>query len=305
MAATNNNTNSNSNIVTVVTHDGVFHGDDAMAVAMMKLLLQEQEVQVIRTRAKIQCDFMLDVGAVYDPVNRLFDHHQRGGAGVRENGIPFATAGLVWLEFGVTICGGDPEVAQMVDRNLIQGIDALDTGFSLSLGETVPGIRPVTLSHVVSGLNPGWHESDRTFDDAFGQAVEVCSLVLQREISRARGVPMARELVRKAISEATDPRVIVLGRFCPWEEVVINEAPEALFVIYPSETGDWRIQCVPDAVGSFGKRKPLPMEWAGVRGEGLAALTGVSDAIFMHPGQFIGGAKSLEGVLRFAELALN
>ena len=29
-----------------------------------------------------------------------YDHHQRGGNGARENGVPYASCGLIWREFG-------------------------------------------------------------------------------------------------------------------------------------------------------------------------------------------------------------
>ena len=39
-------------------------------------------------------DIVIDVGGQYDPDAGRFDHHQRGGAGERENGIPYSSFGL-------------------------------------------------------------------------------------------------------------------------------------------------------------------------------------------------------------------
>ena len=36
----------------------------------------------------------------------------------------------------------------------------------------------------------------------------------------------------------------------------------------------------------------------------LVALTGIEDAIFVHPGRFIGGAKTEDGALKLARLAV-
>jgi uncharacterized UPF0160 family protein len=135
--------------------------------------------------------------------------------------------------------------------------------------------------------------------------VEFAQAILEREIAAARGQVLARSVVRKAIAEATDPRLVILDRFAPWHEVVVPEAPEALFVLFPSETGDWRIQAIPPVLGSFEQRRSLPEAWAGKRGQELAELTGVADVIFVHPGKFIGGATSKAGVLEMARQALG
>jgi len=52
-------------------------------------------------------------------------------------------------------------------------------------------------------------------------------------------------------------------------------------------------------------RKGLPETWRGVRGEMLANISGVPDASFCHTSGFIAGAKSKNGVLQMAKIALN
>jgi len=299
--------NTETGLWIVATHNGGFHADDVVAVAVISILaaLRGIEVRVVRTRNPMMlasANIVLDVGNVHDIERGRFDHHQKGGAGERENGIPYATAGLVWREVGEEICGSSA-VSKLVDESLIQGIDAQDTAFTISR-EVVEGVRAFNISDVLSGFNPGWHE-EGGFDAAFAQAVDFAKVVLSRAVARAQGLVTAQEVVRKAISEAIDPRVIVLQRFAPWQEIIIQEAQEAIYVLFPSETGDWRIQCVPDAVGSFGTRRALPQSWSGMRDAELSALTGVTDAIFVHSNLFMGGAQSFEGVMRMAELALN
>ena len=88
----------------IVTHNGHFHTDELMAVAV--LLLKFPDAEVVRTRdEKIikQADIAVDVGQIYDPASTRFDHHQPGGARKRENGIPYASFGLVWKEYGVEL----------------------------------------------------------------------------------------------------------------------------------------------------------------------------------------------------------
>jgi len=80
------------NEVTIATHNGNFHADDVFSVAALKCIYPS--IKLIRTRDLEligQADIVLDVGGVYDPDAGRFDHHQRGGAGERENGIPYSS----------------------------------------------------------------------------------------------------------------------------------------------------------------------------------------------------------------------
>lgn len=288
----------------IAVHNGVFHADDVFSIAAMRRIA---DVTVVRSRdpkSLAECDLRVDVGAEYAPDKGTFDHHQKGGAGMRDNGVPFAGLGLVWKHYGLEICNGDADVARLVEESLVQPVDAGDNGFALYGEEKVKGVMPYTISAAISAMNPSWQDQPQDFDAAFGRAVEFAAIVLVREIVGAQGVVLAKEVVRKAITETSDSRLVILDRFCPWQEVVVTEAPSALFVCFPSETGDWRIQAIPPTLGSFEQRRSLPAEWAGKRGADLAQLTGVSDAIFMHPGRFIGGAQSKTGILKLAELAL-
>ena len=87
--------------IAIITHSGSFHPDDCFAVATLLIYLESQPLPAVvkRTRdAKVikTGDFVVDVGNVYDPSKDRFDHHQEGGAGIRDNGIPYASFGLVW-----------------------------------------------------------------------------------------------------------------------------------------------------------------------------------------------------------------
>ena len=48
-------------------------------------------------------DYVLDVGGEYNPKENKFDHHQEGWNEKRGNGIPYATTGLIWKEYGKKI----------------------------------------------------------------------------------------------------------------------------------------------------------------------------------------------------------
>ena len=291
----------------VATHPGNFHADDVFAVAALRLAHGDDAVDVVRTRdADVQAaaDVRIDVGGVDDPQTGDFDHHQKGGAGERANGIRYASFGLVWRHVGVDVAGSE-EAAASVDERLVQGVDANDTGQTI-MESLVEGVRPMTVSGVVAARNPAWDEeltSDEE-DARFLEAVALAQGILAREVAGAAALQRARELVRAAIDRAEDPRVIELDRNMPWRETVIAGAPDALYVIYPKSDG-WGMQAVPVAAGSFDNRLDLPADWAGLSGAELAAATGVDDAIFAHVGRFYASAGSREGITALARQALE
>lgn len=291
-------------ISTVAVHNGIFHADDVFAVAA--LLRGNSQIQIVRTRdeaALSAADLRVDVGGKNSSETGDFDHHQRGGAGYRENGTALAAFGLVWRHYGAELCGGDSDVAALVERELVQPVDARDNGQPLWQELSWGDVLPMTVSDVISSLVPSWHESEQNMDVAFNRAVSMASLILERSIVSAQGQVLARSVVRQAVADAEDPRLVILPRFVPWQDVIIGESAEALFVVFES-FGSWRVQCIPPELGSFGQRKPLPGAWKGLKGPELAALTGVSDSVFCHPGGFIAGTKSREGALALAQLAL-
>ena len=124
------------------------------------------------------------------------------------------------------------------------------------------------------------------------------------ELDRAIGFDKARSIITEAVENATNPHLLVLDRYCPWQ-IIINEYPDILYVVFPSTTGDWRVRAVPRQMGGFACRKQLPEAWAGAKKEHLAAITGVSDALFCHPARFIAGAVSKDGALVLAHKALD
>ena len=284
---------------TIATHNGNFHADDVFSIAALKCIFPS--FNLIRTRDLdiiAKADIVLDVGGVYDPDTGRFDHHQRGGAGQRENGIPYSSFGLIWQKYGVEICQGNQELANSVDADLVSTIDAIDCGH-------VEGVaQGISLSQTISMFNPTWQE-DSHYDTCFDEAVDFASRVLTRFIASANGGISAKAIVAKAIENAADPRVIVLEKYTPWKRTVHALSTEALYMVYPSGSGPWRIQTVPVEPGSFEDRKSLPKPWAGLSDKALKEVTGIDDAMFCHNGLFIAGAESFESTMKMAAIALQ
>ena len=287
----------------VITHGGIFHADEVLATVMLSKIIDN--LTVLRT-FKVPEDISDEV-IIYDIGGGKFDHHQKGGNGVRENGVPYAAAGLIWKEFGSQILANscNPEVVwKMLDRDLVQGVDAIDNG-------TLPKLdyeaKPMNFSAIISSFNPTWDSSESP-DDCFLKAVAFAETVFDNILKNAESKAKAQEIIDAAI-ESSEGHIMVLDRFVPWQEFLfssVNEkAEEIQFAVFPSLRGGYNWQCVPDSLGGFGQRKPVPAEWKGLNGAALQEVTGIATAIFCHPAGFIGSAETLEDAIKLAELAIN
>lgn len=289
----------------MATHDGHFHADEVFAVAIMRLIYPK--VCYVRTREPElykKADVRIDIGGRYDPRSGDFDHHQIGRAGMRPNGIPYASSGLVWKQFGKRLAH-NRVVRDRIDERVIQGIDAGDNGVS---SFTVRSARPYTLFEVIDSFNEEWVRGRMTQEAAFRDALAFACGLLAREIRAAEYYVKSRSVLMALIriAKRSGSRFIVLRDYkIPWQEVVIEKS-DLLYVVYPgSSRRDWRVRVVPMSMNGFRSRATLPMAWAGLKGQALARVTGVGDAVFCHTGRFIAGAESRQGAIRLAEIAVQ
>jgi len=300
----------------IATHNNIFHADDATAAAILVAIFPNVEIVRSRDQEVLDAsDIVFDVGGSYDG-DKFFDHHQRGGAGVRQNGVPYAAAGLIWWRYGVQFCQALAEehgikvkvLVAAVDDKFIAGIDATDCGVTESTRclkeDPDVSVELMSISLLISSLNPVSlmeESSPADFDASFGKAVKLAGLALNRavlgEVSRLKAANIVR-------SCDTGTPVLELSQFCRWQETVVSEMDHVQLVVFQALDGDWRVQTVPVALGQFKSRLDLPESWAGLRDESFKEETGVNDAVFCHPGRFIAGAGSKESAKRLAELAL-
>lgn len=289
----------------VATHDGSFHADEVFAIAALGLLGDPVDVVRTRDREAIEgADVRVDVGFRDDALTGDFDHHQRDFDRARTNGVRYASFGLVWREFGGRVCGGDQEVAAAVDETLVQAVDANDTGQRLTQS-LIDGVRPMTVNSIIGGFNARWDETlaPPQERERFDAAVTLAQEILAREVASGASARRAERVVREAIAAAADPRVVELPVNAPWKHVLVPEAADTLFVIYPKRQG-FGLEAVPRELGSFENRLDLPAAWGGLEGADLVTATGVEDALFCHAKRFLVVARTHAAIERLAELAL-
>lgn len=292
----------------LVTHNGSFHADDIFACATLCLVLEKnsEKFEIIRTRDEEiikSGDYVFDVGGIYDEKMNRFDHHQPGGAGDRSFdgvNIEYASFGLVWKKFGIEICANQ-KIVDILDEKLVAPVDAFDNGFDLISNKFK--ISLYLIQHFFLSMRPTWREN-LTDNEMFLKSVIIAKEILSREIIKTQDEIMAQEIIISTYKNTHEKKIIILDKNYPYEYTLHN-FPEPLFVIYPREDNAWGVKAVREDPKSFKNRKDFPSSWAGLRNEELQKITGVSDAIFCHRGLFLAVAKSKEGAMKLAQIAVE
>lgn len=102
-------------MATIITHNGSFHADEALAVFLIRQLPSYKSAELIRTRnpdiinvesSESAPRIVLDVGGKYEPNSNRFDHHQREFTekfNEKYSKVRLSSAGLVYKHFGKDI----------------------------------------------------------------------------------------------------------------------------------------------------------------------------------------------------------
>ncbi len=302
----------NSKKFIIGTHNGIFHNDEIIAISILKVLLSEiKDIEIIRSRniefLKRNCQILVDIGG------GKFDHHQKNGNGKRENGISYASAGLVWKKFGYLliekIIGNELEenekrkIFQKVDDDIMQKIDMEDNGEKVD-------------SHpfeFISSFLPNWIEQTPNYDEKFEEALDCASKVLNNYIKKIVAEELSKKELKNRINNKNtriDNMLIIPSQTMPWKEMIVtynyeNENAPIDFVIFPYPAGGYALQCVPPTLEEeFEQRIKLPNDWAGET-KNLSHISGVKTAILCHNGRFFARAKDMNDILLLGKIATS
>lgn len=295
----------------LVTHDGTFHADDLFAAASLSIL-HNGHVKIIRTRnpkAVETADYVFDVGGEFSEEKKIFDHHQQGGAGVRPNGIPYASFGLVWKTYGEKICKSK-EVADRLEKKIVEPIDAIDNGVDI-VKPIFDGVFPYGAEQVFLSYIPTWKEKSRNTGEVFLEKVKEVIALLKREIEVAKVDVEGKNLIIESYNKSEDKKLIFLENGFPryLYQSVLSTFPEPIFVVMQSSHNStlWKVESIHKEPHTMEMRKLFPESWRGsFNGDSkLKELTGVEDAVFCHKNGFLAITNSKEGALKLADKALK
>lgn len=283
-----------------VTHGGPFHADDVLATAMLGRVFPSLTVaRVSQAPTRINSSII-----IYDIGCGRFDHHQKGGNGQRRNGVPYASAGLIWHEYGHKICQDtvNPHAVWLyVDKYLVQGVDANDNGVMPSLKYPC---QPRAVPQIVEGFYPPWDAQTcpddnglTAMDYAFMRAVEFVDTILENTIKYGEARARAKLSVQASI-QSSENGVMVLPKYMPWKEALFKEktskASNIKVVVYPDTRSGYSWCVVPN-------RAIAPQAWRGLTDKELQDVSGFKSAVFAHPAGFMGCARELTDALDMAK----
>jgi uncharacterized UPF0160 family protein len=255
---------------------------------------------------------VLDVGMVYDPETKRFDHHQREGAGERETSIPYASFGLIWKHYGEDVCSKysvsqkveAQEVCKLVDQKLVSPVDAHDNGFVISTPNNF-GVSEYNVSKAISAFNSTWLEQGQiSSDERFKKALEFAKEILKREIVWAEAEILGNKETLEVIKAQNYPEILILETRVDWEREVTKHK-NIKFVISKGKE-HWSVQVARDDIENFdSNRIEFPKSWHGLRDEAFEKESGVPGAIFCARGGWYAKVNTKEAALSLTQKALG
>ncbi|MGD2168742.1 MAG: MYG1 family protein [Chlamydiota bacterium] len=261
------------------THDGSFHADEVTACSLLLLVDLIDRDKIHRTRdPKIlaKCEYVCDVGGVYDPQIKRFDHHQVDYQG------SLSSAGMI-LNYLKEKEFVSQSFYNFLNHSLIKGVDAHDNGVEMCQDGVT------SFSDVVSNFLPiDYNSNAKERFYAFLEAAEFVFSHLKRLRNRFLYTKECKDKVKEAM--AKNKLYLEFDDPLPWIDNFFDlkgEGHPALYVIMP--TGEhWKLRGIPPSSKDRMKvRLPLPKKWAGLRDHELQQASGIEGAIFCHKGQFI------------------
>lgn len=279
------------------THDGTFHADEVCACALLEVFGLIDHEKIIRSRnlnVLACCEYVCDVGGIYDPDKKRFDHHQVDYKG------PLSSAGMV-LEYlrqqGIL----KQKEFDFINNSLVRGVDAHDNGKDPQIAGYC------TFSQVISNFTPIHYDVDPSIQDAaFIEAETFAAGHISRLLLRFQYNQSCREVVAQAMNDFRD--CLVFDKSIPWMDTFFEldgERHPARFVIMPSGKS-WKLRGIPPNSDEKMKvRQPLPEEWAGLLENELREITGIEGAIFCHKGRFISVWATKEAAIQALNLVLQ
>lgn len=247
----------------IVTHNGVFHADEVLAVALLKLFTNTA-YRVTRTRDPlvIDCaDIVVDVGAKNDVDTLRFDHHQFDKT---DPDYGLSSAGLVYRYLGIDI-GAIAHLVKEVDDNDV-------------------GVAPAPANHFCKIISSFNQEDVNNLDQeiAFNDAVELAvNYLLNMKRSHELKAEQKKTADNAEITVFDDVRVAFLPVGSGWTPTFNFMGKADIAIQWDDGQSCWTVQTVAMEMGSYETKYTLEP-------------TGMETEIFCHKAGFIGKYKTLD-----------
>lgn len=268
------------------THGGRLHADEVLGYVITEMAGICDSFERLTNFENLPTDGLIaDIGRAWEPEQLRFDHHQ--GFFTRENGMPYAAAGMLWKEYGRRICG-DQGLADRIDEKFIQGVDADDADNAYSVKGICSGgeFRVLTFPNLIKSYNTADVKDAVEQGAAFQEAATLARRTLIHEIAAAKKFLAGVEKFESIVE--VEGTLLILSEYVAWQEVVEKKYPDALYIITPSSHPENPVSltAVPVKAGSRELKQPIERpDWFDK---------------FIHQGKWIAGCDSLEQAKKLA-----
>lgn len=279
------------------THDGTFHADEITACALLINFGLVDRNLIFRTRNESvlqKCEYVCDVGGIYDPAKKRFDHHPVSYTG------QLSSAGMVlkYLHDEKII---SVDLFNYLNDHFILGIDLYD------IGEAALQKGVASFSEMVANFLPVEYDAEAIdLDCAFEEALSFVVSYIGRLKQRFFILEENRKIMREKLQ--TKEKFIILEKPFSWVEPFFLEGGEkhpVLFILM-EQKNSWKLRTVPPTLENrMQERKPLPLAWAGLEGKAFEQAAKIPGAIFCHKGRFVAFFATRKAAEKALKIALE
>lgn len=323
------------NNLLIATHDGSFHADETVACAIISYV--HEHCEVVRSRDPLtieKADLIIDVSGIND--QKHFDHHSNNFTLTRDNGINYATAGLMWKKFGDAYLQKiaeeyfTPEQCSEINDNIIKAAQArIDREVMYMVDLNDNGQLNTYLRKNIPVHNDGEQRVMDQFNEFYQCSPDIPYLVAMQNLPNVSGdeqnknfmitVKLLKSLliniainalytelgISKVLKLYTGGELLIMHEKLPWTQAVLanfEQFASCLLAIYPDRKRGWRIQTLPFSKAERFKNKLLaPKAWRGLDSKELDAVSGLEGTIFVHRAGFTGGAIDFDTIMVMAQ----
>lgn len=249
-----------------------------------------------------------NVGGVYNSSCGCFDC----GTGSRETTLwrseptyqSYGAAGLLWYTYGIPFIAKQHKT--LPERSVRQVMLQIDQEI-ICLADQ-------------GGLSEKWHflqklklkqaQNETNRLSLFLECCELARYELVQAIERAVSEISGRDIIKAALEEAEDSKVLVLpSHFQNWRKTVLQLLDTKIPIIYTvlpeRKTAGWRVETMPATKEPGSKpQKLFPEAWRGRQDTNLVEITGIKDAKYCASNGSYATARTSSAAIELANLAV-
>lgn len=311
----------------IVTHLGRHHADEIFGIVILLLgpLKHKDTIYIVRNRDRYwqdKGDYVIDVGGIYDPNTNRYDHHHHEFDICYPDGTLYASAGLIWLKYGISIVKDicdkvvdpafiTPSVIQEVHGKMTEIIKRIDNADNGQVGSE--GVANV-IGNMITNANPTRHkfknmpiEYNKHFLSCLLSIYQWFDNYLETEILVSVGDRYLDEVSKSSDSS----EYLFIPQDIPWKDMLwskwdILDKYKLIISSSEDEEDTWVVHSLPIHPGrSFSLRCPAPIEIRGMTTKDIYDITGIDDVKYCHKNGFVTYCNSKESAIAMARYIIN